>query len=84
MGGEMKNFFKAVALFLAGVLAVSMLAFSISGFLWLIFPEIRKPTQTEPVLTYHHNRIYIDNVKTEYTLKEIRKGVYVIRKGESK
>ena len=61
--------------------------------LWVIFITLaslgvweenyhQHKTQTEPVITYHNNRIYIDNVKTEYTLKEVSKSVYVIMKGE--
>ena len=50
----------------------------------IIFPEIRKPVENEPVLTYHNNHIYIDGNKTDYTLEDRGNGVYVIKKGEGK
>lgn len=61
--------------------------------LWVIFVTLaslgmweqgyhENKIEKECVLTYHNNRIYIDNVKIEYTLKQVSEGVYVIRKWE--
>lgn len=47
----------------------------------VIKEKLNKEIKEQYTLTYYNNRIYIDNVKTEYTLKEVSNGVYVIRKG---
>jgi len=49
-----------------------------------VFQDVRANKQPEEnyTMTYHNSRIYIDGNKTEYTLKEVSEGVYVIRKGE--
>ena len=48
----------------------------------VIKEQWNKEIKENYTLTYHNNRIYIDGNKTEYTLKEVSEGVYVIREGE--
>ena len=62
----------------------------LNGFLWTLSIIVialaihgiiidNKESKDNVVLTYHHNTIYINNVKTEYTLVK-KDSLYVIRK----